>query len=421
MPIIVAGLGFAPEHIPPQVKELLSRAALIAASRVNLELIAADCGPIASPCLVLDKDLGSVFAALWAAHKSGGTALMLTSGDPLFFGAATTIRSWLETAHGHKALKHLHIIPNISSLQAMAARLGLDWSDLPCVSLHGRSDWFPLWQALAQTRTRHICLLTDNVHTPAHVANALIARGCNHTLAHIFSALGAPAEDYVCLPLKEAREHTAAMPNAVILECLKTPELPLTLGREDASFRTEAGLLSKGPARAVAIAALRLKAQHTLWDLGAGSGAISLEAAALLPYGRIFAVERKAERAKIIFDNRQRCGAWQVEIIQAEAPACLDELPDPDRIFMGGGLGGQDKESATACLAAACARLRPGGRIVINCVLHASLHSALAYFQQLNWPVDSTLLQASHSSPLAGDLRFTAQNPVFIVAAQKPA
>lgn len=421
MPIIVAGLGFAPEHIPSQVKELLARATLIAAGQSNLELIARDCGPIASPCLTLGKDLEKTFAALWAEHTRGGVALLLASGDPLFFGAASTLRNWLRSTYGRKALRDLHIIPNISSMQAMAARLGLDWSDLPCVSLHGRTDWFPLWQALAQARSSHICLLTDNVRTPAHVANALITRGCEDSLLHIFSRLGSDAEDYACLPLKEARNYNAPDPNALILERIAAPGQPLVFGRDDASFINDAGLMTKGPARAVAIAALRLEAGQTLWDLGAGSGAVGLEAAALLPRGRIFAVERDAARANMIFDNRRLCGAWHLEIIHAELPGGLSELPDPDRIFIGGGLE-TDKAGVTpdSCLAVACDRLKPGGRLVVNCVLQSSLQAALAYFRQISWPVETTLLQAAQSRPLGGSEHFAAQNPVFILAAAKP-
>ena len=379
---------------------------------------------MADRCLPLNRDLAAVFVKLWAAHESGQTVLLLASGDPLFFGAAASLRRWLETFHGLESAGSdvLRIIPNISSLQVMAARLGLPWSDLPCVSLHGRSDWFPLWQTLAQTQHRHICLLTDNVHTPAHVANALLARGCGEARLHIFSRLGSAAENYLCLPLKEARDYDAPKPNSLILEREDMPGLPLSLGHADDWLSAEAGLMSKGPARAMALAALRLKADHILWDLGAGSGAVSVEAAALLPQGCVFAVERNANRTEMIFANRQRCGAWQVEIIHGEMPACLAGLPDPDRIFIGGGLncGAEKAEKSDSCLAEACRRLRPGGRLVANCVLQSSLNAALHHFQQLGWPVETTLLQASQSQELAGSRRFAAQNPVFILAAAKP-
>ncbi len=420
MPIIVAGLGFAPEHVPAQVRQLLPRADLIAAGQASFELIAQDYGPLDARCLILNRDLASVFAKFWTAHQAGQTVLLLASGDPLFFGVATALRRWLETDHIPISSDVLRIIPNISSLQIMAARLGLPWSDLPCVSLHGRSNWFSLWQTLAQAQHRHICILTDPVHTPAHVANAIITRGCAHMQLHVFSRLGSATEAYASLPLKDARNYDAPQPNSLILERAHTPDLPLTLGREDASFSTEAGLISKGPARAAALAALRLEAGHTLWDLGAGSGAVSMEAAALLPQGCIFAVERAASRAEMIFENRRRCGAWQVEIVTGEMPACLAGLPDPDRIFIGGGLGdGTAGEAPNPCLAEACTRLRPGGRLVANCVLQSSLNAALDYFKQLNWPVETTLLQASQAKPLGESSRFAAQNPIFILAATK--
>lgn len=413
MAIIIAGLGFAREERPPRLSELLSAAGLLVAGRDTLARVEKEFYPLGARRLALGKDLDACFGEIWAAHMAGQSALILASGDPLFFGAAASLRRWAETVHGPEALEALTVIPNISSLQVMAARLALPWENLPCLSLHGREDYFPLWQALACTRHRHICLLTDPKNSPARVADALLRRGLTTARLHIFSRLGAEDETYFNLSLEEARNFDAPQPNALILEQETMPPQPLILGRDDVSFLSEAGLLTKATARAAAIAALRLEAGHTLWDLGAGSGSVSLEAAALLPFGRVFAVERLPARAEMIFANRRNCGAWQVEIVEGESPACLADLPDPDRIFIGGGI----KES----LPAACARLKPGGRLIINCVLQSSLQSALDHLTGLGWPVESVLLQASQGEPLGESFHFTAQNPVFILAAEKPA
>lgn len=413
MPIIIAGLGFAREERPPQLDELTRAAGLIIAGRDTLARVENEFYPLGARLLALGKDLDACFGEIWAAHATGQSALLLAGGDPLFFGAAASLRRWMEAAHGQAGLSALTVIPNISSLQAMAARLKLPWENIPCVSLHGREDYFPLWRALAGARHRHICLLTDPKNNPKRVAETLLARGCAAARLHIFSRLGADDETYFNLSLEEARNFDAPQPNAVILECEATSAHPLILGRDDDSFISEAGLLTKGPARAAAIAALRLEAGHTLWDLGAGSGSVSLEAAALLPDGRVFAVERLPARAEMIFANRRNCGAWQVEIVGGESPVCLAGLPDPDRIFIGGGV----KDS----LPTACARLKPGGRLVVNCVLQASLQNALDYLTGLGWPVESVLLQASQGEPLGESFHFTAQNPVFILATEKPA
>jgi precorrin-6Y C5,15-methyltransferase (decarboxylating) len=96
-------------------------------------------------------------------------------------------------------------------------------------------------------------------------------------------------------------------------------------------------------------------------------------------------------------------------------PACLDDLPAPDRIFLGGGLGSGDE-----VLHQACSRLNPGGRIVAHCVLLGSLNRAREAFTAMGWPYEITQVQSACAVPLAGDLRLDANNPVFIIAAQRP-
>jgi len=178
------------------------------------------------------------------------------------------------------------------------------------------------------------------------------------------------------------------------------------------------------------VAALRLTPDAVLWDVGAGCGSVGIEALALMPRGRVFAVERDPERHQAIKENIRRSGAWLVKAVKGEAPEAFAGLPDPDRVFVGGslgnaGAGGAAKASASGkakpgALAEACRRLKPGGRFVANTVLLGSLHAALEHFQALGWPVEVTQVQAGASAPLAGDLRLAAQNPIFIVAADKP-
>jgi precorrin-6Y C5,15-methyltransferase (decarboxylating) len=152
-----------------------------------------------------------------------------------------------------------------------------------------------------------------------------------------------------------------------------------------------------------------------LWDLGAGSGSLGIEACALLPAGEVYAVERNGNRVGMIRENRKRFGALALEVVHGTLPACLKELPDPHRIFIGGGLG-----KDVAMLDAACLRLRPGGRLVIHSVLLGTLERCRRYLAEQGWPVDITMLQSSVSVPLAGDLRMEGQNPVYIIAAEKP-
>ena len=177
--------------------------------------------------------------------------------------------------------------------------------------------------------------------------------------------------------------------------------------------------ITKLPVRAAGLAHLSVAPDSTVWDLGAGCGSVSIEASHLARRGRVFAVERNKTRAAMIRENIRRTGAWLVDVVLGEMPEALDGLPEPDRIFIGGGLGGEANQDSVL-LDIACRKLAPRGRMVVHCILLDSLHTAKDHFQSLGWHFGVTQLQASATDSLAGDLRFKAQNPVFVLWAEKP-
>lgn len=210
-------------------------------------------------------------------------------------------------------------------------------------------------------------------------------------------------------------------------------------GLPDLLLATENNLLTKGPVRAAGLAALGVEAGDTVWDLGAGSGAVSVEAARLAWRGQVIAVEAKAGRIPLIEENRRRFSAANLEIVHGLLPEalehCLARHPRPKRVFFGGGLG---RESGDGCrgedgdgngvvpagperiFRSAWEALLPGGRMVIHCVLLSTLEFVRAELDRLGVAAEVTCIQASRSAPLAGDIRLQAMNPVFLVSASKP-
>lgn len=184
-----------------------------------------------------------------------------------------------------------------------------------------------------------------------------------------------------------------------------------------AELRHEDGLLTKPAVRAAALALLRPEPRHTVWDLGAGSGSVALEAACLAYEGRVVAVEQVPSRALDIQENRRRFGAASVDVCLGTVPQCLPRLPDPHRVFIGGGLSG---EGAPALLEQVCRRLLPGGRLVVSCILLDTLARCRAFFKDLGWPAEVMQVQAARSRPLGEDIFLAAANPVFLLAADKP-
>ena len=409
-PIRVIGLAPGSLEITPFAKEALAKADLVVGG--NRLLKACPSGSLRADAkqLPIAGPLQNVLDAMRKEAEDGKKVVVLADGDPLFFG----IGKRLGEEFGRE---NLVVEPNTSTIQLAAARLGLPWQDMDFVSLHGRDDFAPLYAALV--RADLIAVFTDATNNPAEVARALLERGADCFSMTVLEDLGAPDEKIRPLALPDTWGMEFSALNLVILERQYPPEIELTLGIPDHFYLHQKNLITKLPVRAAGLAHLNVTPNSTVWDLGAGCGSVSIEASHLARRGRVFAVERHKTRAAMIRENIRRTGAWLVDTILGSTPDCLTDLPEPDRIFIGGGLGGPSNQD-TSLLEVACERLKPRGRIVLHCILLDSLHAAKDYFQSNNWHFGVTQLQASATNSLAGDLRFKAQNPVFILWAEKP-
>lgn len=360
-----------------------------------------------------------------ALLEQGKRLAVLTNGDPLFFSIGV---SFMERF----GADNFRVYPGISSLQLAAAELCIPWGDIITVSAHGRKGFLPL--AHAAMRGAPVCLLTDKTNTPGNAARFLLKRGLTGFAARVAARLG--SEDVFLWRGTLAKAANHPFPDPGVIFFLPDPALPgprpLCPGQPEAAFIHEGSLITKWPVRAAALAALRIEPRHVVWDLGAGSGSVAIEAASLARSGHVVAVEREAARVRHIEENRQRFGAANLDVLHAAMPLCLDErfavtdgsllcgdtLPEPDRIFLGGGLGGGAEEAARI-IRLAWRRLLPGGRLVASCVLLEDLTLARAVMGELDRAVDVTLIQAAAAAPLGNGAHLQGLNPVFLVAAQK--
>lgn len=188
------------------------------------------------------------------------------------------------------------------------------------------------------------------------------------------------------------------------------------LGLPDDAFaqkRPHRGLITKSEARAVSLYKLGLTRDSVVWDVGAGSGSVALEAALIASDGIVYAVERDAESIAMLRRNLQRLGPANVAVTPGDAPAALADLPSPDCVFVGGG-----GVKLTAILECAAARLNAEGRIVVNLAAMERALQAHACLTALGFDAELMQISAARAKPLPdGALRLAAQNPVFIVAA----
>ncbi len=408
MAIHVVGLGMDPGSLPEEHEERIYLAQVLVGGARQLSWFdghPAEQVPIVAP---LERVLDTIQARL-AEEKE---VVVLASGDPLYFGVAET----LVTRFGESEVR---ILPNVSTLQAVAGRLKIPWQHIPTVSLHGRKGMDELLAAIMAHQW--VAVLTDKRNIPSAIAQAIRERALapdnsdKPFVLWVFEDLESEKERVGRYTLADAEQRSFSHLNMVLVERTAPPEKQLRLGIRDEDFHCESRVMTKWPVRAVGLAALGPAPDDVVWDVGAGCGAVSIEAAALMRRGVVCAMERRGARVTDIRANVARFGAYIVEPHHGVAPECFDDMPPPDKIFIGGGLSGD-----STVLQEATVRLAPGGRIVIHCVLLDSLALAKAHFKELFWKHEATLIHPSQTHELAGDLHFQSQNPVFVICAEKP-
>jgi len=393
--------------LPVAAQQLLGHAQLVAGPR-RLRL-AMDLG---AGQRWLDSDQPEqIFEPLAEALAAGQRVVLLASGDPLWFGIGRLLLQRFSP-------QQLRFHPAPCSLQLAFARIGRPWQDASWISLHGREP-----EALAaelQKRPPALLVLTDPSRGGAESVR-LILRASGLEAAYGFwlaERLGHPAERVQQLapgtPLPADLD-----PLHLVLLLAEPPaeiaaaDLPL-FGLEDGLFLQHAdrpGLMTKREVRIQLLAELQLPERGVLWDLGAGVGSVGLEALRLRPGLALWALERRGGGAALIEANARRLGVQPAGVLEASAPGALAQLPDPDRVLIGGG-GRQRAE----ILAAVLGRLRPGGVVVLPLATLEALAELRPLLEQAGLAVRVGQHQAWRGAALADGTRLAPLNPVLLLS-----
>jgi precorrin-6Y C5,15-methyltransferase (decarboxylating) len=175
------------------------------------------------------------------------------------------------------------------------------------------------------------------------------------------------------------------------------------------------GLITKREVRLLSLASLGIRPDSVVWDVGAGSGSVSIEAALLAYDGRVYAIEVDPEGVEICRENVRSHGVDNVRVIAGRAPEALADLEAPDAVFIGGSKGSMEE-----IIAVALERLKPRGRLVANAITLENAAEAYQAFRRRDLVPEVTLLQTSRAEPLARYMRYEAMNPIQIFAVEKP-
>ena len=356
-----------------------------------------------------------------AAQAAGQRVVLLATGDPLCHGIAAYLASRL-------CIEAIEVLPNVSTLQLACARLGLPWQDMKFSSVHSKDagDWVAgsdpghgLYALLRDIRQHdRLAILTSPDNTPDRIARMLVTEGLADDFEMaVAERLCQPEERIVSgISIAAAASIPFADPNVVLLwrTTLRAPQV--LFGLPDASFEQrhpDKGLITKNEVRAVSLARMQLRLDSVVWDIGAGSGSVGLEAARLCRQGHVYAIEKNADDSAIVQRNRRAMGISNHTLVHGKAPEGLAAWADPDAVFIGGS-GGE----LAGLIALILQRLKPGGWLVMNFVTLENLGTAVEALKTLGAAWDVLQLQAARSKPILHMNRMAAENPVWIVCAQ---
>ncbi|MGE5659142.1 MAG: precorrin-6y C5,15-methyltransferase (decarboxylating) subunit CbiE [Actinomycetota bacterium] len=346
-----------------------------------------------------------------------GCMVVLVSGDPLFFGLGRLLLALLPA-------ERLRFHPHLSSVQLAFNRIKVPWHDARAISAHGRS-FEELTQAFQQGADK-IAVLTDETHTPAAIARLLVGLDLpTRYQVWVCENLGGTGERVEQWSVEALQKQSFAPLNVVVLLREQRPSaagLDLAtvpfLGIPDASFLSYSdrpGLMTKREVRMLVLGELMLQPSQVIWDVGAGTGSVSIEIARLFSDAEIYAIEKSAAGTALIEQNCQRFQVKNVISIHGKAPDILHRLRSPNRIFIGGS-GGE----LTKILGVCALRLLPGGVMVLALATLEHLSVVLGWLEERNrrepnWNYRLMQVQLSRSVPVANLTRFAPLNPVTLV------
>lgn len=331
------------------------------------------------------------------AENANLPCVVAYSGDSGFYSGC---RSLLPLLQGQAVT----VLPGISSVQMLAAALGRPWQDWKLVSAHGVA----CNAVAAVMQGKPAFFLTGGTLGPAELCRQLTDAGLGTLPVTVGEDLGSKAQKITATTAEEAAGRSFSALSVLLAE--PAPQGPRrTPGWPDGWFLRGAVPMTKQMVRAAALAALAPGEEETFWDVGAGTGSVSVELAAVASRGRVYAVECETEACCLIEENRRKFCAWNLHLVPGRAPEALADLPAPDGVFIGGTKGGME-----GVVDAVLAR-NPAARLCITAIALETVTAAMQALQKHG--VDPCVRQLAVSTTgTAGRVHMlTAQNPIFLI------
>ncbi|MTF37459.1 precorrin-6y C5,15-methyltransferase (decarboxylating) subunit CbiE [Cyanobacterium aponinum] len=362
-------------------------------------------------------DLNQVIFEIKKKKKEGTNIVILASGDPLFFGIGRILLA-------NFAQEELEFYPNLSCVQLAFNSLKISWQDCKVISLHGRD--IELLIKELKKGSEKIALLTDNNNNPLVIWQLYQQIKIGHDYdIWLCENLGNKSQEKLTKinSEKDINLDNISPLNIVIFlkqkiedNAININQLPL-IGIPDHYFKTfpdRPSLITKKEIRLLILGKLALQEKQVIWDVGAGTGSVSIEMARIAKNSQIYAIEKKAIAISLIRENCQKFMVNNINIIHNSAEKVMAKLPSPDRIFIGGSSG-----NLKLLLNIIKDKINPEGKIVIALATIENLGIAVEWFKENKWDYEIINSQINKSLSIGKMTRFNPLNPVNIITAIK--
>ena len=397
MNVTLIGMGSGqPENLTLQGLAALRQADLILGARRLLAVLPAGCTENRAAAYRPDE------VAELLQTSGAENAVLVYSGDTGFYSGASSMMEKLE-ALGVRA----RVLPGLSSIQLLAAALGRPWQGWNLVSAHGRTC-DPVAECM---QGRPTFFLTGGSEDPATLCAQLAAEGFGDVQAVVGQCLGTPEEKIFRGSVKELAAGRFNSLSVLLVEAAevlprRTPGLP------DDAFERGDVPMTKQEVRAAVLAKLAVHPEDILWDVGAGTGSVSVELALAAPRGRVYAVECRPEGCALIKANREKFRTRNLVLVEGLAPAALSDLPAPDAVFIGGSKG------SLAAIVDAALDKNPAARICVSAIALETLSAAVAALTAKGRTVQVSQIAVSRAKAVGGLHLMMAQNPIYLITGE---
>lgn len=375
--------------------EAMKEAELLVGAKRMIESVA-----VSEQALFIEYNSGKIKHYL-DEHPEYEKIAVLLSGDVGFYSGAKKLQEELKD-------REVKQISGLSSPIYFMAKIGRSWDDAVITSAHGKKENLV---GLIKTHKKVVSILGTK-EAVANLAKSLTGYGMGSVHFFVGERLSYPDEKITEGPAASFCDYEGDALSVIYIENNEAQELPSTHGVKDSAFLRDKVPMTKEEVRCVSLAKLGLKEDSVCYDVGAGTGSVSIEMALRVPKGRVYAIEKKETAVELLQKNKQKFAADNLTIVDGEAPEVLEALEVPTHAFIGGSSGNME------AILKMLLQKNPEIRIVINCIALESVAEANRCMKVLPFEeVEIIQLSVSRAKKIGAYQMMMGENPITILSA----